>query len=92
MKLAWRVRYLEAPNSCSAKKLFYSGYFARKIDPVICLAGKMKYIMSCWQDEIHLMGDFLKNFMLNGYYCTIKIFRGGREGWWMWRGGAVKDA
>ena len=33
--------------SCSAKKLFYSGCFAGKIDPVLCVAGKMKYI--CWE-------------------------------------------
>ena len=30
--------------SCSAKKLFYSGYFAEKIDLVLCVASKMKYI------------------------------------------------
>ena len=24
--------------------------------------------MSCWQDEIHLLGDFLKNVLLNGHY------------------------
>ena len=41
------------------KKLFYSGYFAGKIDPVLCLAGKMNYI--CWE-------TFLKNFLLNGHY------------------------
>ena len=35
----------EHPTSCSAKKLFYSGYFAEKIDPVLCVAGKMKYIV-----------------------------------------------
>ena len=29
------------------KKLFYSWYFAGKIDQVLCLAGKMKYI--CWE-------------------------------------------
>ena len=29
------------------KKLFCSGYFAGKIDPVLCGAGKMKYI--CWE-------------------------------------------
>ena len=33
--------------SCSAKKLFYSGYFAGKIDPVLCVADKTKY--SCWE-------------------------------------------
>ena len=34
--------------SCSAKRLFYSGYFAGKIDPVqLYFAGKMKYI--CWE-------------------------------------------
>ena len=27
--------------SCSAKKLFYSGYFAGKIDPVLCVAGRL---------------------------------------------------
>ena len=25
--------------------------------------------MCCWQDEIHLLGDFLQNFLLNGHYC-----------------------
>ena len=24
--------------------------------------------MSCWQDEIHLLGDFLKKLLLNGNY------------------------
>ena len=43
----------------SAEKLFYSGYFAWKIDPVLCVAGKMKYI--CWE-------TFLANFLLNGHY------------------------
>ena len=47
----------EHQASCSAKKLFYSGYFAGKIDPVLCVAGKRKYI--CWK-------TFLKNFLLNG--------------------------
>ena len=37
----------EHPTSCSAEKLFYIGYFAGKIDPVLCVAGKMKYI--CWE-------------------------------------------
>ena len=37
-------RIQEHPMSCSAKKLLYSGYFAGKIDPVLCVAGKMKYI------------------------------------------------
>ena len=52
--------------SCSAKKLFYSGYFAGTIDPVLC----------CWQDEIHLLGDFLENFLVNGHHCreAAKIF------------------
>ena len=35
-----------APNELLCKKkLFYSGYFAGKIDPVLCVAGKMKYIV-----------------------------------------------
>ena len=25
--------------------------------------------MCCWQDEIHLLGDFVANFLLNGHYC-----------------------
>ena len=33
---------LGAPNELFCKKLFYSGYFAGKIDPVLCVAGKMK--------------------------------------------------
>ena len=33
--------------NCSAKMLFCSGYFAGKIDSLLCLAGKMKYI--CWE-------------------------------------------
>ena len=33
--------------SCSAKKLFYNGYSAGEIDPVLCVAGKIKYI--CWE-------------------------------------------
>ena len=49
----------EHPTSCSAEKLFYSGYFAGKLDPVLCVAGKMKYI--CWE-------TFLANFLLNGHY------------------------
>ena len=49
----------EHPTSCSAEKLFYCGYFAGKIDPVLCVAGKMKYI--CWE-------TFLANFLLNGHY------------------------
>ena len=36
------LKMLEHPTSCSAKKLFCSGYFAGKIDPVLCV--KMKYI------------------------------------------------
>ena len=24
--------------------------------------------MSCWQDKIHLLGDFLENFLLSGHY------------------------
>ena len=40
-------RFQEHPASCSAEKLFYSGYFAGKIDPVLCAAGKMKYV--CWE-------------------------------------------
>ena len=34
----------EHPTSCSAKKLFYSGYFARKIYLVLFVVGKVKYI------------------------------------------------
>ena len=34
-------------TSCSAKMLFYSGYFAGKIGLVLCVAGKMKY--NCWE-------------------------------------------
>ena len=47
--------------------VFYSGYFPGKIDPVLCLPGKMKYI--CWE-------TFLKNFLLNGHYRreAAKIF------------------
>ena len=42
------LRIAEAPNVLFCKKkLFYSGYFAGKIDPVLCVAGKMKYI--CWE-------------------------------------------
>ena len=41
------INLQEHPMSCSAKKLFYSGYFAGKFDPVLCAAGKMKYI--CWE-------------------------------------------
>ena len=25
--------------------------------------------MCCWQDEIHLLGDLLENFLLYGHYC-----------------------
>ena len=45
--------------SCSAKKLFYSGYSAGKIDPVLCVVGKMKYI--CWE-------TLLEKFLSNGHY------------------------
>ena len=45
MVIPWCIQ--EHPTSCSAEKLFYSGYFAGKIDPVLCAAGKMKYI--CWE-------------------------------------------
>ena len=38
---------LGVPNELFCKKLFYSGYFAGKIDLVLCVAGKMKYI--CWE-------------------------------------------
>ena len=38
---------LGAPNELFCKKLFYSEYFAEKIDPVLCVADKMKYI--CWE-------------------------------------------
>ena len=41
------------------KKLFYSGYFAGKIDPVLCVADKMKYI--CWE-------TFKKTFVKSGLY------------------------
>ena len=41
------------------KKLFYSGYSAGKIDSVLCVAGKMKYI--CWE-------TFLEKFLLNRHY------------------------
>ena len=34
-------------------------FFAGKTDPVLCLAGKMKYI--CWE-------TFSKNFLLHGHY------------------------
>ena len=53
--------------SCSAKKLFYNGYSAGKINPVLCFAGKMKYI--CWE-------TFLENLLLNGRYRreAAKIF------------------
>ena len=49
------------------KKLFYSGYSAGKIDPALCVAGKMKYI--CWE-------NFLENCLLNGHYRLeeAKIF------------------
>ena len=48
-------------NSCSTV-----GVLLEKIDPVLCLAGKMKYI--CWET--------LKNFLRNRHYrCeTAKIF------------------
>ena len=39
------LKLQEHPTSYSAKKPFYSGYFAGKIDPVLCVAGKMKYIV-----------------------------------------------
>ena len=57
----------EHPTSCFAKKLFYSGYFAGKIDPVLGVAGKMKYI--CWE-------TFQENVLLNGHYGrkAAKIF------------------
>ena len=47
--------------------LFYSGYSAGKIDPVLCVAGKMNFI--CWV-------TFLENFLLNGHYRRVaaKIF------------------
>ena len=41
------------------KKLFYSGYVAGKIGPVLCVAGKMKYIS--WE-------PFFSNFLLNVHY------------------------
>ena len=58
-----------APNKSSEKKLFYSGYSAGKIIPVLCVAGKMKYI--CWE-------TCLENFLLNGRYRreAAKIFLG----------------
>ena len=53
--------------SCSGKKLLYSWYFAGKIAPVLCVAGKMKYIS--WE-------TFLAIFLLNGHYRrkAAKIF------------------
>ena len=60
------VNRQEHTSSCSAKKLFYSGYFPEKIDPVLCLPGKMKYI--CRE-------TLLKNFLLNGHYpCEAAEF------------------
>ena len=50
----------EHPTSCSAKKLFYSGYFAGKIDPVLCVAGKIKYIVGIIAREAAKI--FFKNF------------------------------
>ena len=37
------------------------GIFAGKIDSVF---------RCCWQDEMHLLGDFFENFLLNGHYCS----------------------
>ena len=54
--LAHDVSYCqEHPTSCSEKKLFQSGYSAGKIDPVLCLAGKVNYV--CWE-------IFLENFCI----------------------------
>ena len=50
---------LGAPNEMFCKKLFYSVYFAGKIDPVLCVADKMKYI--CWE-------TFQKTFVKSGHY------------------------
>ena len=50
---------LGAPNELFCKKLFYSGYFAGKIVPVLCVADKMKYI--CWE-------TFQKTFVKSGHY------------------------
>ena len=52
-------------KSCSAKKMFYSGYFAGKIDLVLCVAGKMNYI--CQE-------TFLENFLgtWGGVGCYIR--------------------
>ena len=38
----FQLKRLGAPN-----ELFCSGYFAGKIDPILCVAGKMKCI--CWE-------------------------------------------
>ena len=46
-------------------------YFAGKIYPVLCLAGKMKYI--CWE-------TFSKNFLLNGH-CRRKAVKMFSELW-----------
>ena len=53
------VKPLGAPNKLFCKKLFYSGYFAGKIDPVLCVADKMKYIC---------LETFQKTFIKSGHY------------------------
>ena len=45
----------EHPTSCSAKEAVLQWVFAEKIDPVLCVADKVKYI--CWET--------LENFLLN---------------------------
>ena len=49
------------------QKAVLSEYFAGKIDPVLCLAGQIKYI--CWE-------NCFKNFSLNGHYRSepAKVF------------------
>ena len=53
-------RHQEHTTSCSAKSLqFYSAYFAGKIDPVFCVADKMKYVF--WE-------TYLENFLSKRHY------------------------
>ena len=56
-----------APNELFCKNLFCSRYFAGKIDSLLCLAGKMKYIY--WETNRKFLCEMVIISEKRGKFC-----------------------
>ena len=76
--------------SCSAKNLLYSGYFAGEIDPVLCVAGKMKYICceknrtqpkNVWREAKGISSSEISrdHFLLSAHFETTLLGHTGHQ-------------